>query len=158
MMLIQTSVCMMLKIVYRIRINILLDNINSKYDLMDMNSKDFKFVMASVFKRKGYNVRICDRIGEGEGCLLLNGIQYVQIKRYSFSHLLEIEEAKKLVKHMQDDSIYRGMIISIGDFKNNTKKYCHTNVIKCINGDELLAMCKEVQNISDNIALERIGK
>ncbi len=59
---------------------------------------------------------------------------------------MEIEQAKKLAKHMRENGIYRGMLITLGDFKNNTKNFCHLNVIKCINGNQLLQMCKDVQS------------
>ena len=56
--------------------------------------------------------------------------------------MIEIEQAKKLIKHMQDNEIYRGMIITLGDFKANTRNFCHMNVITCVNGNQLLQMLK----------------
>jgi hypothetical protein len=63
----------------------------------------------------------------------------------SFSPEKDNEQAKKLARHMHENGIYRGMLITLGDFKNNTKNFCHLNVIKCINGNQLLQMCKNTQ-------------
>lgn len=49
---------------------------------------------------------------------------------------------------MQDNDIYRGMIITLGDFKPNTRNYCHMHVITCINGNQLLQMLKKVQSLN----------
>lgn len=155
LMIMQMFISTILRIVYKIKISNLLDSISFKDELLEMKTRDLKNVIALAYMRKGFKVRIDDSKGEGESCLILDEIQYVQIKKYPFYNLLEVEEAKKLVKHMQDNSIYRGTIISLGDFKGNTKRFCFINVIKCINGDELLSMCKEVQNATDNIALGR---
>ncbi|HAA24875.1 MAG TPA: restriction endonuclease [Ruminiclostridium sp.] len=133
-------------IVYLVRISLLFDSINSKEDLLFLRKRDFEYVVAEIFKRSGYRVRMSDHFGEGGTGIILNDILYVQARKERYQHLMEIEQAKKLAKHMRENGIYRGMLITLGDFKNNTKNFCHLNVIKCINGNQLLQMCKDVQS------------
>ena len=132
-------------ILYKIKINRLLENINSKEDLMFMSMKCFWGVVNEVFKRKGYDTEFTDKCGEEENGLILNETQYVEMWKHSLTQLVEIESAMKLANCMRRNSIYRGMLITLGDYKLNTKSFCHRNVIECINGDQLLEMCKEVQ-------------
>lgn len=141
-------------IAYKVKINRLLDNIHTKEDLLYMNTKDFENVIAEMFRRKGNKVKLSDRFADGGNGIILNDIQYVQVKKYPYHHLIEIEHAKKLSRFMQIESIYRGKIITLGDFKENTKKYCHKSVIECINGDRLLTMCQEVHGA--NLSLARL--
>lgn len=132
-------------IIYKIKINTLLEDVNTKEDLLYMRLKDFQNVIAEVLKRKNYKVRFTDKCGEEGKGLVLNNIQYVEMCKHSLNRMVEVEAAMKLAKCMQVNSIYRGMFITLGDFKKNTKMFCHKNVIECINGDQLLKMCKEVQ-------------
>ena len=89
-----------------------------------------------------------DRFGEGGNGIILDDLYYVLAKKDGFHHLIEVEQAKKLIKHMQDDGICKGMIVTLGNFKQSTEAFCYTHVIKCINGNQLLQMCKEVRDIS----------
>lgn len=130
---------------YKIKINTLLENINSKEDLLYLGFKDFLNLMAEVFKRKGYKVRITDKCGEDGKGLILNNIQLVDIWKHGLNHIVDVEIAMKLAKCMQLDSFYRGMLLTLGDFKQSTKLFCHKSVIECINGEQLVLMCKEVQ-------------
>jgi restriction system protein len=132
-------------IVYLVRISLLVDSINCKEDFLFLSMKDFEYVVAEIFKRMGYRVRMSDHFGEGGTGIILNDLFYVQARKERYQHLMEIEQAKKLARHMHENGIYRGMLITLGDFKNNTKNFCHLNVIKCINGNQLLQMCKDAQ-------------
>lgn len=135
-------------ICYMIKISILVDNIESRDDLLYLKLKDFEYAIAEVFRRQGYKVQMSDHFGEGGNGIILNDIYYVIVRKESYHNLVEIEQAKKLIKHMRNNNIHRGMIITLGDFKANTKNYCHTNVVKCINGEQLLQMFKSVQALS----------
>ena len=132
-------------ILYRIKIYNILESLNSKEDLLYLHFKDFLHVVMEVLRRKGYKIKPTDRCGEEGNGLLLNELQYVEVWKHGLTQLVDVEAPMKLVKCMQSSSIYRGMLITLGDFKQSTKMYCHKNVIECINGDQLLAMCKEVQ-------------
>lgn len=144
-MVLQGIYAIIYSIYYKIKISNLLESINTKEDLLYMCIKDFVNVIAEMFKRKGYKVKITDRCGEDGKGLILNDIQYVEMWKHSLRQIVEVETAMKLARCMQSDSIYRGILITLGDFKQNTKMYCYKNVIECINGDQLLQMCKEVQ-------------
>lgn len=133
------------RIIYKIKINRLLESINTKEDLLHMPFKDFFHVIAEVFKRKGYTVQFTDKCGEERNGLILNDIQYVEMWKHSLTQLVEMEAAMKLANCMQRNSIYRGMLITLGDYKQNAKLFCHKNVIEYINGDQILEMCKGVQ-------------
>lgn len=135
-------------ICYIIKINLLVDNIKDKDDLLYLKLKDYEFAIAEVFRRQGYKVKMSDHFGEGGNGIILNDIYYVIARKESYHNLVEIEQAKKLIKHMKDNDIHRGIIVTLGDFKTNTKNYCYTNVIKCINGDQILQMFKDVQALS----------
>lgn len=135
-------------ILYLVKISFLVDGIKCRDDLLYLKLKDFEYAVAEVFRRQGHKVRMSSHFGEGGTGIILDETYYVMVRKDSFHNLVEIEQAKKLAKHMRDNKIYRGMIITLGDFKANTKNYCHTNVIKCINGDELLRMFKSVQRLS----------
>jgi restriction system protein len=132
-------------IIYLVRISQLVDSIGSKEDLLFLRMKDFGYVVAEIFKRRGYRVRMSNHFGEGGTGIILNDTLYVQARKERYQHLMEIEQAKKLAKHMHENGIYRGILITLGDFKNNTRNFCHLNVIKCINGNQLLQMCKDSQ-------------
>lgn len=131
---------------YLVRISIMTDSIRDKDDLLYLNIADYTHVIAELFKRSGYKVRMSDHFGEGGTGLILNELNYVVIRKDHYHHMVEIEAAKKLSKHMRDNGIYRGMIITLGDFKANTRSYCHINVITCINGTQLLQMLREAQS------------
>jgi restriction system protein len=133
------------ELIYYIKISILVDKIECKDDLLFLRTKDFEHVIAEVFRRNGYKVRFSGHFGEGGTGIILNELYYVLARKEHYHHLVEIEFAKKLKRHMDNNSIYRGMVVTLGDFKTNTKNYCHINVIACINGDQLLQMCKDVK-------------
>lgn len=137
-----------LHLVYLVRISMLLDTIHEKDDLLFLSMKDYEYVIAEIFKRNGYKVRMSNHFGDGGNGLILNDRYYVVTKKDAYHHMIEIEQAKKLIKHMQDNEIYRGMIITLGDFKANTRNFCHMNVITCVNGNQLLQMLKKVQSLS----------
>ncbi|MCX8128877.1 MAG: restriction endonuclease [Clostridia bacterium] len=134
---------------YKVKINAILEDISTVEDLVYIRFKDFLNVTAEVFRRKGYNVSVTDKCGEEGRGLILNDIQFVEIWKHARSQLVDVETAMKLTKCMQSNSIYRGMIISLGDFKQSTRLFCHKNVIECINGEQLLEMFKEVQKRKD---------
>lgn len=138
--------CLMIYFVfYKIKINNLLENINSKEDLLFMSSMDFQNVIAEVFKRKGNKVKITDKCGEFGNGFIINDLKYAEIWKHGLNHIVDVETGIKLAHNMQINSICRGILITLGDYKQNTKMFCHKNVIECINGEQLLKMCKEVQ-------------
>ena len=145
MVILQSILKIAMQIAYNIKINNILEGINGKDDLIEVGFRDFVYLMMEVFRRKGYKVRMTDKCGEESNGLILNNLQYVEVIKFPFDKNIEVETAMKLAKCMQLNSIYRGMIITLGDFKHNTRSFCHKNVIECINGDKVLEICKEVQ-------------
>ena len=145
MVILQSILKIAMQIAYNIKINNILEGINGKDDLIEVGFRDFVYLMMEVFRRKGYKVRMTDKCGEESNGLILNNLQYVEVIKFPFDKNIEVETAMKLAKCMQLNSIYRGMIITLGDFKQNTRSFCHKNVIECINGDKVLEICKEVQ-------------
>lgn len=141
-----------IRLFHKRKITELLKVINTKEDLLYLKFKDYMAVIVEVLKRSGYKVKPTDACGiEGSG-LKLNNIQFTEVWKHGLQQIVDVELAMNLSRCMHDNSIYRGMIITLGDFKPCTKTYCHKNVIECINGDQLLAMCKAVQNTK--VALE----
>ena len=132
-------------LLYRNKINCLLESIDSREDLLYMRTMDYQNVIAEVFRRKGNKVEITDKCGEFGNGLLINDIKYIEIWKHGLNHIVDVEVGKKLAHHMQINSIYRGILVTLGDYKQNTRKFCHTNVIECIDGEQLVKMCKEVQ-------------
>lgn len=132
-------------VLYKMKINNLLESVNTKADLLYMNFRDLTNLMAEVYRRKGYRVRQTCKCGEEGNGLELNDLKYVEVLCCSLNYMVEVEAAMKLAKCMRSNSIYRGMLVTLGDFKQNTRLFCHKNVIECVNGDQLLAICKEVQ-------------
>lgn len=130
---------------YKIKINYLLENINSREDLFNMRSMDFQNVIAEVYKRKGNKVKITNKCGEYGNGLIINDIIYAEIWKHGLNYSVDIEAGMKLEHLMQINSISRGILITLGDYKQNTKKFCFKNVIECVNGEQLLKMCKDVQ-------------
>jgi len=134
------------QLLYKRKICELVNCINSKEDLLYLSFKDYISVIVEVLKRSGNKVRFTDSCGvEGSG-LALNNVQFAEIWKHGLQQMVDIELAMNLSKCMRDNSIYRGMLITLGDFKTCTKIYCHKNVIECINGDRLLTLLKEVQD------------
>ncbi len=117
-----------------------------------MHTHDFENVIALMFKRRGSKVAFSDTFGDGDRGIIIDDMKYVQVKKYPFHHVMDIEHTKKFNKCMTSDGIYRGIMISLGGFKQNTQKFCHTHVIECIDGNTLLAMCKEVQTSQFSLA------
>jgi len=140
---------------YYVKISLLLDSIQCKDDLLYLRTKDYESVIAEVFRRNNHRVRLSDHFGEGGRGIILNDLCYVQVKKENYRHLMEVEEAMKLVRHMRGNNIHRGMIITLGDFKQCTKKFCHMYVITCINGDQLLKMCVDAQKTGYASIFER---
>lgn len=144
-MLIYNTAIMMYKIVYKYKIENLIENIHSKEDLLNICYKDLPYLMIEIFRRKGDIAKITDKCGEEGNGLILNNLQMVEVWKHALNQVVEMESAMKLAKCMQNQSIYRGMIITLGDFKYNTRCFCHKNVITCINGEQFLALCKDAQ-------------
>ncbi|EMS69215.1 restriction endonuclease [Ruminiclostridium cellobioparum] len=134
------------RVFYKRKINQILKVINTKEDLLYLNFKDYMSVIMEVLKRLGYRVKPTAACGIDGSGLLLNNIQFTEVWKHGLQQVIDVELAMNLFKCMSDNSIYRGMLITLGDFKSCTKVYCHKNVIECINGDQLLDMCKSVQN------------
>ena len=130
---------------FKIKTNRILENINTIEDLQYIPFRVFLHLVAEVFRRKGYSVKITDKCGEEGNGLILDNMRFVEIWRRALNHKVDCEAAMKLAKCMQSNSIYRGMLITLGDFKHNTKMFCHKNVIECIDGEQLLSMFKEVR-------------
>ena len=130
----------------------LLKSVNSKEDLLYMKYRDFIAVVTEVLKRSGYSVKRTSKCGIDGSGLLLNKKHFAEVWKHGLHYKVDVELAMSLEKCMRSNSIYRGMLITLGDFKTSTKYYCHKNVIECVNGDRLLSMCKAVQN--PNIVLQ----
>ncbi len=130
---------------YKRKINELLKVINSKEDLLYLNFRDYMSIIVVVLKRNGYKIKSTRDCGIDGSGLILNNIQFAEIWKHGLNQIIDVELAMNLAKCMQKNSVYRGMIITLGDFKPCTKAFCHRNVIECINGDQLLNMCKAVQ-------------
>ncbi len=126
----------------------LLKNIKAKEDLLYLKHREFIAVVAEVLKRSGCDVKLTSKCGIDGSGLILNKVQFVEIWKHGLHHMVDVELAMSLEKCMRNNRIYRGMLITLGDFKTSTKYYCHKNVIECVNGDRLLSMCKAVQNPS----------
>ncbi len=140
------------KLIYKRKITELIKVINTKEDLLYLNFKDYMAVIIEVLKRSGYKVNPTTACGIDGSGLKLNNIQFTEVWKHGLQQIVDVELAMNLSKCMHDNSVYRGMIITLGDFKPCTRLYCHKNVIECINGDQLLAMCKAVRNTK--VALE----
>lgn len=140
------------KIFYKRKISQIIRVINTKEDLLYLNFKDYMSVIMEVLKRMGYKVKPTVACGVDGSGLILNKMQFSEVWKHGLQQIVDVELAMNLAKCMSDNSIYRGMLITLGDFKPCTRLYCHRNVIECINGDQLLDMCKSVQNAK--VALE----
>ncbi len=134
------------QLLYKRKISELINCVHSKEDLLYLNFRDYMSVIIEVLKRSGYKVRRTNACGVEGGGLELNNLQFAEIWKHGLGQMVDVEMAMNLSKCMRDNSIYRGMLITLGDFKTCTKNYCHKNVIECINGDRLLNMLKVVQN------------
>jgi len=130
---------------YKAKISKTLDSISSLEDFLFMRYKDFVYLTAEVYRRKGFHVTITDKCGEEGNGLLIDNVIFVEVWKNGLKHFMDVETGMKLAKCMQSNSIYRGILITLGDFKPTTIKFCHKNVIQCINGRQLLEMCREVQ-------------
>lgn len=133
-------------IYYKFKIINLLENIHSKDDFIYMSYKDYVHVVAEIFKRKGFKVSHTNLCGEESNGLILNNNLFVEVCKNSFHHQMEMETAMKFTRRMELGAISRGMLITLGDFKDSTRSYCFKNVIDCVNCDRLMQMCKQVQH------------
>lgn len=134
------------EIFYKIKINRIIKVINTKEDLQNLNLKEYTSVVITVLRLSGYRVRDTAACGIDGSGFKLNGIQFTEIWKHGIHQIVDVELAMNLAKCMQVNSIYRGMIITLGDFKPCTRIFCQKNVIECINGDQLLNMLKEARN------------
>lgn len=139
--------------VYKAKISKNLDNISSIEDFVFMSYRDFVYLTAEIFRRKGFNVAITDKCGEEGNGLIIDNAVFAEVWKNGLKHVMDVETGMKLAKCMQTNSIYRGILITLGDFKPTTLKYCHKNVIQCINGKQLFEMCREVQR---NLRLQQV--
>jgi len=73
-------VCRIIHLIYLVRISILVDTINSKDDLLLLTMQDYEYVIAEVFKRSGYKVRMSRHFADGGNGLILNDLYYVVAK------------------------------------------------------------------------------
>lgn len=133
------------EVLYKRKINFLLEEINTKEDLLYLNFKDYMAIILEILRRQGNSIKATDACGVDGSGFSLNHKQFGEIWKHGLKQIVDVELAMNLAKCMQNNSIYRGMIITLGDFKPSTKAFCHKNVIECINGDQLLDMCKAVQ-------------
>lgn len=144
-----------ISLAYRIKISNFLETISSLEDFRYIGQKDFIATVLEIFKRKGYTVVPTTQCGEQSNGFIINGLQYAVILEPSLKMHVEIETAMKLSRCMSQNSIFRGILITAGDFKLNTLNYCHKNVIQCINGEKLLELVHEVQR---NPSIYETGK
>ena len=133
------------KMLYNRKIKSLLASICTKKELLYTDDKDILNMLALFYTKKGYKVKTTDMCGEALNGLILDDLVFVELWKNSIDHKLEIETAIKFSRCMQEASIHRGKLVTIGDFKMNTKLYCNKYVIECINGDTLLDMLKELR-------------
>lgn len=132
-------------IFYKTKINHILEDINSREDLLYMPAMDFQNIVVEVFRRKGNKVEVTNKCGEYENGYMINDIKYAEIWKHGLNYVVDVETGLKLAHCMEVNSIYRGMLVTLGDYKHTTRMFCHKNAIECINGEQLLKMCKEVQ-------------
>jgi hypothetical protein len=137
-------ILIILIIINRIRLYNIFENIQSKRDLLYLNQRDFCGVIMEMYKRKGYDIKQTAKCGVENG-FVINGLQFAEAWKNNPNKQEEIETAMNLEKCMRINRIYRGIFITLGDFKVNTRKYCGINVIECINGDRLLDLIQECQ-------------
>ena len=133
------------KICSKIKIIRIFEDIDTLDDLLYLNFNVFIQLIAEMFRRHGYCTKITTKCGEEGNGLILDNIKFVEVWRRALHREVECETAMKFARCMQLNSIYRGMLITLGDFKQSTRIYCHKNVIECINGQQLIAMFREVQ-------------
>ena len=133
-----------LSITNRISLYNIFENIQSKEDLLYLKQKHFSGVIMEMYKRKGYDIKPTSKCGVENG-FIINGLQFAEAWKNSPTKQEEIETAMNLEKCMRLSGIYRGIFITLGAFKANTRKYCGINVIECINGDQVLEMIQECQ-------------
>lgn len=136
------------KIYYNKKINKLLDGLSCKEDFLYMREKDLVNVVTLMFRRKGHKVEPTELCGEDASGLLINDVTFAEVRKDSLSFLVEKETAMKLSQCMRMSNIYRGMLITTGDYRSSTRHYCGRNVIECINGDRLFEMCRDVQRVN----------
>lgn len=141
----QCIINLILGIIYRMKIAKILETINAKEDLLFLDCRDFVNLVAEVFRRKGCVVEITDKCGEDGNGLIINGTKLAEVWKHGPRQAVNVEAGMKLAKCMSSNSIYKGMLITLGNFKPITKHFCYANVIECVGGERLLQMCKEVQ-------------
>lgn len=132
-------------IYHKIKINRLFNEISCKEDLLYLRQQDFYGIIAEAYKRTGHKIHATDKCGEQNG-FILDNIKFIEARKTGLSQVIEAEAAMSFAKCMHSNNIYRGVLITLGDFKSTTLKFCKTNVIECINGDQLLYMIKEAQS------------
>ena len=130
---------------YAGKIRGLLERVSTKEQLLRTGEKDILNMLALMFRKMGYKVEKTDLCGECLNGLILNDVIFVELWKNAPGHLIEIETAIKLAYCMRRASVYRGMLVTLGDFKRNTRLFCHKYVIQCVNGDQLVEMLREVQ-------------
>ncbi len=133
-------------IFHRIRIIRLFNDISCKHDLLYLRQQDFYDIIMESYRRTGHKIRTTDKCGQQSG-FVLDDNKFVEVWKTGLSQLIEAEAAMSFAKCMRSNNIYRGVLITLGDFKGTTLKFCKTNVIECINGDQLLNLIKEAQGI-----------
>ncbi|NLW02342.1 MAG: hypothetical protein GX027_03650 [Clostridiaceae bacterium] len=131
----------------RTRVSRFIEIVEYRQDFLFLSHREFVQLVVEVLRRKGYNVRLTNGCGEYENGLELNGLQYVEVFKTGLHDMIEVETAMKLAWCMRRNQVFRGLIVALGGFKHNTRYYCYNHVISCMDGNELLSLCREVRNI-----------
>jgi len=129
------------------RVNRFIEIVEYKRDFLFLSHREFVMLVMEVLRRKGYRVRITDGCGEYENGLEINGLQYAEVFKTGLNEKIEVETAMKLAWCMRKNRIFRGLIVTLGDFKQNTRNFCHSHVISCMDGNKLLSLCREVRSL-----------
>ena len=116
-------------------------------DLLGLSPDDFEKLVANLYRRWGYGVRVTGRTRDGGIDLLATtqvpgGIEKLAVQCKRFARPVAVEHARELLGVITNDtSITKGVLVSATTFTDECRRFCESNGrVDLIDGPTLLRL------------------
>ena len=126
--------------------------IDKESSIYDITPREFELLVAEVFERYGYSVRVTKETRDG-GCDIiatqcLNGIPFmiiIECKHYSRKNKVDIKLVRELYATQTDKKANKSILVTSSFFTRDAKKYAeeHNTLITLIDIENLMEMIEE---------------
>ncbi|MDA1577306.1 restriction endonuclease [Bacillus cereus group sp. BY17LC] len=116
----------------------------TRSNLEVMDSREFEYFVADVFRSLGYKVQVTSGSNDGGKDIILykdNEMKFVEVKRYT-KNSIGRPFIQKLHSAIVDADAIGGYFVTLSHFNKNARMYAANKNIELIDGDSLINMMK----------------